>query len=264
MNRKGWMTMPSWDARQYLQFERERTRPVQDLLARLPEDGIGRILDIGCGPGNSTERLADRYPGAALIGIDTSPDMLAAARKRLPNAEFRLCDAGRELPSLGDGFDSVFSNACLQWVPGHARVLPDMMRLLRPGGRIAVQIPVNQEEPIHRILEGLAAGEKWGGRLGTPRIFHTLTPEAYHDLLTELSGDFDMWRTTYYHVLPSREAILDWYRGTGLRPYLEALSPEERPAFEADVLEEVRRAYPARRNGEVLFPFPRLFFTAVR
>lgn len=252
-----------WDSAAYLQFKAERTQPSVDLVKRIGLERPRKLLDVGCGPGNSTQVLADAFPNALrIIGIDSSPEMIETAKDDHPDMEFRLCDASG-LSSLGEhDFDVVFSNACLQWVPDHPRVLRDMLALLRPGGVLAVQLPMNTDEPIHRIIGELAASDEWRAELADARTFHTLTQEAYFDLLAAETAQFQMWQTTYLHRLPSHEAIMDWYKGTGLRPYLSLLSDERAQAFEQAVLEEVAKRYPAQRNGEIIFRFPRLFFTA--
>lgn len=253
--------MPEWNADQYLKFGSERTQPAVDLANRIPLDDPARIVDIGCGPGNSTSVLARRFPRAHILGVDSSNDMIAAARQTYPQLEFQHCDASRDLPALGTGFDVVFSNACIQWVPDHPTLLWRMLALLRPGGALAIQTPMNYDEPIHRIIQEVSG--KWLGARN-PRIFHNLTPGEYYDLLSECASHFSLWHTTYYHVMKSHEAILEWYRGTGLRPYLEALPEQARPPFEADIRERIREAYPAQRNGNILFRFPRFFILAVR
>lgn len=251
-----------WDSALYLQFKAERTQPSIDLVKRIPLSHAARALDVGCGPGNSSRVLADAFPGTRITGVDSSPEMIAAAAAAHPDMTFRLCDAG-DLTSLGEnGFDIVFSNACIQWVPDHPRLLADMLSLLRPGGVLAVQIPMNRQEPIHRIIARLAAADEWRDALAGARTFHTLEQEAYFDILSERAATFQLWQTTYLHRLPSHEAIMDWYKGTGLRPYLSLLSDERAQAFERAVLHEVKREYPIQRNGEVIFRFPRFFFIA--
>lgn len=252
-----------WDSAVYLRFKAERTQPSIDLVKRIGLEQPRKLLDVGCGPGNSTQVLADAFPNALrIIGIDSSPEMIEAAKDDHPDMEFRICDAS-DLPSLGeDGFDVVFSNACIQWVPDHPRLIRDMLALLRPGGMLAVQIPMNYQEPIHRIIGELIASDEWRTELASARVFHTLTQEAYFDILAAEAGQFQVWQTTYLHRMPSHEAIMDWYKGTGLRPYLSLLSGERAQAFERAVREEVVKRYPKQRNGEIIFRFPRFFFTA--
>ena len=256
--------MSHWNAAQYLKFQKERTQPAIDLANRIPLSSPESILDIGCGPGNSTQVLADRFPHGKILGIDNSQDMIAAARSQYPELEFALCDAGSSLSSLGKKFDLVFSNACIQWIPNHPALLSEMMKLLNPGGVMAVQTPMNYEEPIHRIIATLAESGQWKEKIGNPRIFYNLTPGGYFDLLSDISSDFTLWNTTYFHRMPSHESIMEWYKGTGLRPYLNALEGQDREDFERQVFHEVSKAYPKQKNGEIIFRFPRLIFMAVK
>lgn len=261
--RKGADHVFEWDAGLYTRFLKERTRPAVDLAARIALDAPRSAIDIGCGPGNSTQVLAERFPGACVTGADNSEAMLAKARKDRPRFRYLLLDAQRDLTSHAERYDIVFSNACIQWIPDHRKLIPEMMGLLNAGGVLAVQIPVNYDEPIHRIMRSVAAKEEWRSRFGAdPGMRDILSEEEYFDLLSGLTDDFELWRTVYMHRMPSHESILDWYRGTGLRPYLERLDPGEAAEFEREVLSSVREAYPRRANGEILFRFPRLFFTA--
>ena len=255
--------MTAWNAELYLRFERERTQPAIDLAQRIPLAQAASVLDVGCGPGNSTAVLARRFPGAAVLGIDNAPDMLARARQTYPDLSFALRDATTQLSWLPADYDIVFSNACLQWIPDHPALLPALLAHLRPGGVLAVQVPLIEEEPIHRILLDVSERPRWHARCARKRAFFTLSPGAYYDLLSATSSAVDMWQTDYLHVMPAHAAIVDWYRGTGMRPYMEALNEAERAAFEADILAEVTRAYPIQRDGAILFRFPRLFFVAV-
>ena len=256
--------LADWSSEQYLKFERERTQPAKDLCHRIERDAPQKVLDVGCGPGNSTRILRERYPRAEILGIDSSPNMIEAARAACPGAVFQLCDAGRELDTLEGEFDVIFSNACIQWIPDHPSLLRGLMGKLRAGGVLAVQTPMNIKEPIHKIIGEIVRSDRWRDRLPNPRIFYNLTQEEYFDLLSELSGEFSLWQTTYCHRMSSHSDIIEWYRGTGLRPYLNALSKEEGTAFEQEVYERVVEAYPKRQNGEILFRFPRFFFTAVK
>ncbi|OXN00877.1 methyltransferase domain-containing protein [Bifidobacterium vansinderenii] len=260
-----------WDSEQYLRFRNERTQPSRDLAMQLPTDDgtVRRVLDIGCGPGNSTAVLRERYPQARILGVDSSPEMIDAARKAHPDIDFTLCDVSKpgDLAALPHDFDIVFSNACIQWVPDHPRLIPALLGLLRHGGMLAVQTPMNYEEPIHRIIADVVHSPKYADRLPQQREFFNLTPPEYWELLhgSELTETFRIWKITYMHNLPSHAAIMDWYRGTGLRPYLQALADDgERAAFENEVFRRVRDAYPTQSDGSIIFPFPRFFFTAVR
>ncbi|NLW78196.1 MAG: methyltransferase domain-containing protein [Ruminococcaceae bacterium] len=256
--------MQNWDAGQYLKFEAERTQLSRDLAARITVEQPGKIIDMGCGPGNSTRVLARRFPGAAVCGVDSSPEMIAAAQAAFPQFAFQQLDISGDLEPLGNGYDVVFSNACIQWVPGHAVLIPKLMALLRPGGQLAVQTPMIEREPIHQMVQAVAGAARWQGRFGGGRSFYNLSPEAYHALLAATATGFWIWETIYHHRMPSHAAILEWYRGSGLRPYLQVLTPEERIEFEDAILERLLEAYPLQPNGEIIFRFPRLFFLAVR
>lgn len=220
-----------------------------------------KILDIGCGPGNSTEVLRWKYPDAYILGVDKSEEMIKTAKEKYPNLDFQICDAGAELSKLDHDFDIVFSNACIQWVPNHPQLLREMLGLLNENGVLAVQIPMNFSEPIHQSIEELASSEKWKRYFAQTRPFHTLRPGEYYDLLSEMAKDVCIWETVYYHVLSSQSDILEWYRGTGLLPYLSALPESEKAAFENDLLNLLIQRYPKRKNG-VIFKFPRFFFLA--
>ncbi|MDU2422687.1 MAG: methyltransferase domain-containing protein [Bifidobacterium scardovii] len=258
--------MVTWDSEQYLRFKKERTQPSRDLAMQLPPDdgGVRRVLDIGCGPGNSTAVLRERYPHAEILGVDSSPDMVEAARKAYPDIDFRLCDVSSQLGELPGGFDVVFSNACIQWVPDHPHLIPGLLGLLRAGGVLAVQTPMNYEEPIHRIIGRLVHSPKYADKLPQQREFYNLTPSEYWELLHAHASAFRIWKITYMHTLPSHEAIMDWYRGTGMRPYLQALDEAGRKEFEAEVFAQVREEYPVQSDGSIIFPFPRFFFLATR
>lgn len=256
--------MFEWNSEIYSRFIKERTQPSIDLAAKIPLKTPAKIIDIGCGPGNSTRVLTNRFPGARIVGADNSPDMIHKAKADNPDIDFILFDASRDFNTLTEKYDIVFSNACIQWIPNHRELLRSMMSILNDGGVLAVQTPMNYKEPIHAIIEQLVRSEKWSGKFAAPRIFHNLTQSEYFDVLSEISSDFSVWETIYCHRMPSHESIMDWYKGTGLRPYLAALSPEDAADFEEDVLSEVKKAYPVQKNGEIIFRFPRFFFIAVR
>ncbi|MBT1181917.1 methyltransferase domain-containing protein [Bifidobacterium sp. CP2] len=261
--------MVVWDSQQYLRFRKERTQPSRDLAMQLPPDdgSATHLIDIGCGPGNSTAVLRERYPNAEILGVDSSPEMVSAAREAHPDIDFALCDVSKpdELAALEQDFDVVFSNACIQWVPDHAHLISSLLGLLKLGGTLAVQTPMNYEEPIHRIIARIVHSPAYADKLPQAREFFNLTPPEYWELLHAHAAHFRMWTTTYMHTLPSHEAIMDWYRGTGLRPYLQALPDDAaRAAFEDEVFNRVREAYPTQSDGSIIFPFPRFFFTAVR
>lgn len=257
--------MSDWNPEKYLKFQNERTRPAVDLAGRIEITEPKRVLDIGCGPGNSTAVLKRRFSNAEIMGVDNSPNMLEVASKEYPDVKFRLVDASCELNTLGENeYDVVFSNACIQWLPNHSALLANMMKLLRSGGVMAVQLPVNFEEPVHQIIMELAGRDEWRGRLSNVRGLNVLTEGEYFDILSRVSSDFSMWKTIYMHRMPSHEAILEWYRTTGLKPYLSELNEAETGVFEKQFLDELKKFYPVQQNGEVIFRFPRLFFTATK
>lgn len=255
----------TWSATQYTKFEAERNRPIMDLLAQLPVLEAGRGADLGCGPGNSTELLKRHSPGLDLIGMDSSPEMIDAARKRMPDTRFEVADIS-EWPNPGP-FDVILANASLQWIPDHEVLMPALLGKLRPGGRLAVQMPDNLDEPAHVLMRETAANGPWSGVLGDASKARSARQEAgwYYRLLREASAEVDIWRTTYHHVLKEGAAgIVEWFKGTGLRPFLNPLDTDQRAAFLESYLAAVAKAYPAQPDGSVLLPFPRLFFVARR
>lgn len=259
--------MADWNAEQYAKFLKDRTQPSIDLANRLGMEieNPSAIFDLGCGPGNSTHTLALKFPNAHSIGGDVSQNMLKKARTSYPEIEFIHFDGEKDFPSLSQSFDIVFSNACIQWIPNHKKLLAHMMGSLNKGGVLAVQIPLQEKQAMHTIFAETASEDKWKHRFPRPLSSQNiLSEEEYFDILSELSGDFCIWETTYCHRMPSHQSIIEWFKGSGLRPYLEALPPEEALEFEKDVYAKTVKAYPIRNNGEILFYFPRLFFTAVK
>lgn len=254
--------MADWSPSLYRRFEDERTRPARDLLAQVPLDAARRVVDMGCGPGNSTELLAERWPAAELIGLDSSPAMLAEARTRLPQARFELADAEVWMPERG--IDLVFANAIYQWVPQHLTVLPRVLAALGEGGCLAVQMPDNLTEPTHRLMREVAAEGPWAATL--PHAARSPLPVArvYYDALKAHAQRVEIWHTIYNHVLDGAGAVVDWVRSTGLKPFLDPLDTEDRAAFLKDYAARIADAYPAASDGKVLLRFPRLFIVAVR
>jgi trans-aconitate 2-methyltransferase len=254
----------TWSAAQYLKFEHERTRPVRDLVAQIPNAEVLSAADIGCGPGNSTEVLRERYPHARIIGLDSSTDMIEAARKRLPDIAFDVADirnwVAKALP------DVILANAVLQWIPDHETLLPALIAKLNPGGALAVQMPDNLDEPSHRLMREVASDRLWATKLKDAAKARTERQgaETYFRLLRPHTTNVDVWRTTYFHSLAGAHAVVEWVKGTGLRPFLDPLETSEREAFLARYEEAIAKAYPAEADGTVLLPFPRLFLVAAR
>jgi trans-aconitate 2-methyltransferase len=255
----------SWSAKQYVAFEDERTRPVRDLLGALPPIDARRVIDLGCGPGNSTEELAKRYAHARVTGIDSSQDMIEAARARLPDIQFAVQD----LESWNDPgpFDVILANAVLQWVPHHESLLPALVARLAPGGALAVQMPDNLGEPAHRMMREIAAAGPWASKLKSASQARAALPQPdwYYGLLRPLCSRVDIWRTTYFHSLPGGpKAVVEWFKGSGLRPFLEPLSSDERSAYLERYTAEIAKICRPLADGGVLLPFPRVFLAAIR
>jgi len=252
-----------WRADAYRRFEAERTRPAADLLARVPPDGRVRIVDLGCGPGNSTALLAERHPRAAIVGLDSSPNMLDAARQRLPRVDFQQGDiAAWSDPSV----ELVFANAALQWVPDHIGVMRRLAAELPARGCLAVQMPDNEDEPSHALMREIAATARFRDKLADAAAARERIGAfaAYDDALSASCDEIDIWRTTYVHRLAGPDAIIAWLESTGLRPFLNPLDADERADFLALYRAAIARAYPSHAGGGALLPFPRLFIVATR
>ncbi len=249
-----------WSASQYLQFEDQRNQPIGDLLHRICRLDAASAVDLGCGPGNSTIRVQQAFPNARVVGIDSSPDMIARARADHPDIPF-LC---QDIRALEGRYDPIFSNACLQWVPDHETLLPQLVEHLTDGGVLAAQFPMNQEEPLFQSISQMAEDPKWGFQHHHLAYNGTLAPRAYCNLLLPCCRDVQLWETKYYHRLPSHPALIEWVKGSRLRLYLSCLSPEQQAAFEEELLDRARQDYPLTAGGEVIFHFNRCFLVAVR
>lgn len=256
--------MPTWDANLYLRFADLRTQPAIDLVGRIALERPRRIIDLGCGPGNSTEVLRRRWPEAEITGLDQSAEMIATARRTHPQGLWVSGDIATW--SEAGAYDVVFSNAALQWVPDHRTRFPELFRGVAPGGVLAVQMPSHLQSPLHRRMVEISQRPEWHERLaGARSALETESAAFYCDLLQPLAARIDLWETTYYHVMNGPEVIIDWIRGSGLRPFLEALADEpERQRFQELLLQGVAEDYPRQRSGCVLFPFHRLFLLAYR
>jgi trans-aconitate 2-methyltransferase len=264
-------TPPTWDPAQYLRHAAHRARPFPDLLARVPDlpGDPPRIADLGCGAGNVTALLAERWPTARITGYDNSPQMLERAQAHAgPTAggghlDFAHADIATWEPA--ETFDLIVSNAALQWVEGHLDILPAHLDALAPGGTLAFQVPDNIDAPLHALMREVAATPRWKPLLGDVlrREDSVHTPEVYLDRLARAGCEPDVWQTTYFHLLHGEDPVLDWVKGTGLRPALTVLAddPEARDAFVTEYRDRLREVYPPRPYGTVL-PFRRLFAVA--
>jgi trans-aconitate 2-methyltransferase len=256
----------TWSAAQYTKFEEERTRPVRDLLAAVPLMAAPSAVDLGCGPGNSTELLAARFPDARVRGLDSDPDMIAAARKRLPGVSFELADIGTWVHRQSPASENVIlANAVLQWLPDHEALLPALAGKLVAGGCLAVQMPDNLSEPAQVAMREIAAEGRWSGKLGNAGEVRARIQSAdwYFGILKPHCSRVDVWRTTYYHPLAGAAAVVEWFRGSGLRPFLEPLDAGEKVEYLARYTALIERVYPPAADGSVLLPFPRLFIVAM-
>ncbi|CAN7296344.1 MULTISPECIES: trans-aconitate 2-methyltransferase [unclassified Variovorax] len=256
--------MLDWNPALYRRYEDERTRPAQELLARVPLTGAARVVDLGCGPGNSTELLVQRFPAAEVLGTDNSEAMLVSARERLPQARFELSDIARWQPELPP--DLIYANASLQWVPDHETLIPRLFAALAPGGVLAIQMPDNREEPTHRLMREVAAEAPWTLAIGDADKLRTqlLPIDGYYDLLAADSAQVDVWRTAYQHPMASAAAIVEWVRGTGLKPFVDRLPADLQASYLAEYQRRVDGAYPVRTDGKRLLAFPRMFIVAQR
>jgi len=256
--------MTDWSAEQYLKFEDERTRPSRDLLAQIAIADPRKVVDIGCGPGNSTELLVMRWLNASVIGIDTSAEMLRQARTRLPQQTFIEANIAHWVPP--ETCDVLFANAIFQWVPGHLKQLQRLLAQLRTGGVLAVQIPDSLDEPAHVLMREVAHEGAWREQLSEKaRVRDAVPPPAvYYDALSSICSHFQIWHTVYYNVLESSAGVVEWVKGTGLRPFLDLLEPPEAKQFLAEYNARVAAAYPPQADGKVIFRFPRIFIVAVK
>ncbi|MFO1059655.1 MAG: methyltransferase domain-containing protein [Dongiaceae bacterium] len=258
--------MPSWDPQQYVRFADHRLRPGLDLLARVPDlppdpPGDG-IWDLGCGSGALAPFLARRWPDRRVRGLDSSAEMLEAARRAVPEVDFEAGDiAGWQAPAPAA---LLYANAALQWLPDHRTLFPRLLAMLAPGGVLAVQMPHNHDSPSHQAMRAAAADGPWSARLGAVRAIQPVAEAAaYHRILAGAAA-LDIWETEYLHVLTGPDPVVEWTKGTGLRPYLDRLEGAERQGFLAAYAARVAAAYPPEPDGRTLFPFRRLFIVAQR
>jgi trans-aconitate 2-methyltransferase len=254
----------TWSAGQYLRFEDERTRPVRDLLAAVPTHNPRRTIDLGCGPGNSTEVLRDLFPSASVSGLDASTAMIEAARKRLPDVPFEVADIGGWQPA--EPYDVMLANAVVQWLPDHETLLPRLVSLLDDGGSLAVQMPDNLDQPSHTLMRDVARDPRWVDREQSALADRSTLgePAWYYALLRAQAQRVDVWRTVYYHPLAGVEAVVEWFKGSALRPYLAHLSDAEAAGFIDRYRALLTDAYQTQPDGTILLPFPRLFIVATR
>lgn len=251
-----------WNPKTYLAFAGERTRPAAELLARIADEAPERVIDLGCGPGNSTALLRARWPTAQIEGLDSSPDMLAQAKKEGVEADWILADVATWRADAP--YDVIFSNATFQWLGDHHGLLPRLISSVKPGGTFGFQVPHNQNAPSHALMRETAANGPWSAKLKNVREINVLKPEDYYAILKPHAASVDIWETEYLHVLTGDDAVYHWVSGTGLRPFVQALEDGEREAFIAAYKKRLNAAYPMRADGATLLPFKRLFAVARR
>ena len=248
----------NWDPKQYLKFSQPRLRAAMDLLARVPCTDPAVVYDLGCGAGNVTAALAERWPRAQLTGVDDSAAMLAQAVRELPQLRWVQHSLADWRPD--QAADVIFSNAALHWLPNHQLLFPGLVAALAPGGVLAVQMPRNFCAPSHTLIDATARAGAWRSKLepllGAAPVGE---PQFYYSLLSPLAQALDIWESEYLQVLSGDDPVKEWTKGTWLMPFLDRLEPAERVAFEADYAQRLRAAYPPLANGRTLFPFRRLF-----
>jgi trans-aconitate 2-methyltransferase len=256
------MKKNDWNPVLYLKFNKERIQPSIDLVSRINYTDPGKIIDIGCGPGNSTQVLHDKWPDSYIVGADNSEAMIKKASEDYPDQKWILFDAAKD--SVNEKFDIVFSNATIQWIPNHEHLIKNLADLLTAKGCLAIQIPLFLDMPIGKAIEEISGMKHWNFIPEQNNEKFTIhTPSFYFDQLNLYFGKADIWQTDYFHVMDSHSSILEMMRSTGLKPHLDRLHDEcNKKEFEKQVLDSIKRDYPVQSNGKVLFPFRRLFFIA--
>jgi trans-aconitate 2-methyltransferase len=257
----------TWDPGQYLRFADHRLRPSLDLLARVPLRTPGVVYDIGCGAGEQARMMADQWPDATVYGVDSSSEMLEKSAATPSRVTWQQADVRSWQPATPP--DLIYSNAAFQWVDGHAKLFPRLVGTLAPGGCLAVQMPLSWSSPSHTIMrQTLEDGGPGGTPLGNDALRATVgrkwvdDADEYYDLLTPHTASLDIWETEYLQELSGPDPVLEWVKGTGLRPILNGLSDAERAVYLEEYARRLRAAYPERPNGRTLYPFRRLFIVA--
>jgi trans-aconitate 2-methyltransferase len=251
-----------WSPADYLKFNHERMRPARDLLQQVFLQTPKKIYDLGCGPGNSTEILVNAFPHAQVIGIDNSPNMIATAKSAVPSAQFQLHDLDNWQPDATA--DLLFSNATFQWLPRHLDIIQNYLACMQQGAVLALQMPDNLNEPSHSLMRDVAQAGPWAEKLRRVSRAEILSPQDYYNALKPGCQTLDIWHTIYNHPLAGADAIITWLQSTGLKPYLDPLTPEDQAAFLRDYRQRITKAYPESSDGTCLLRFPRLFIVAVK
>ncbi|WP_181882318.1 methyltransferase domain-containing protein [Helicobacter didelphidarum] len=268
--------MGKWNANLYLTFEAQRSQPALDLANRLKDSHPQNIIDIGCGPGNSTAILYSLFPNTKIMGIDSSQEMIDSAKTHYPHIFFYLCD----VYEIDGKYDLIFANASLQWIPNYHILLPFLLERLNSNGTLAVQMPNNSNEPLYRVIEMMIANPKWGFNHLEIETNETLPFQRYFEILSQFTSKFEVWESIYYHPMPSHYSLVEWVKSTKLRPYFNALNDEAKAEFESELLAAIapfyipiNMSFVGSREGDstlqnplltnsVLLQFKRLFFIA--
>lgn len=249
-----------WNPELYLKFNEERTQPAKDLAVRINMENPEKIMDVGCGPGNSTNVLSSRWPESEIVGIDSSASMIESAKNNYPNIEWRIEDATKM--ETEEKYDIIFSNATIQWIQDQKKLISDLVKKLKNNGSLAVQVPMYHKMPASHAIEKVSLTKRWKEQTNEASdVFTFHSSDYYYNILSAKIKSIDMWETSYYHIMQSHQNIVEMLKSTGMRKFLEMLdTKEEKIEFEKDVLKEITKAYPVQKNGNVLFPFKRLFF----
>lgn len=255
--------MVQWGSEQYLKFKNQRTQPAIDLAKRIQIPDPQHILDIGCGPGNSTNVLKNAFPNAHILGIDNSENMIRKAKAAYTGMEFKLMSVD-DICKGNNTYDVIFSNACLQWVPNHKEVIPMLFDKLNKNGILAVQVPINSQEPLFQVISETVKEEKWDFSSLAQEPNTALSGAEYFDILSDITDQFDIWETVYYHNMPSIDAMIEWVKGSRLLPYIQALNENKAQELVEEISEKALNIYKKQKDGAIIFRFRRLFFTATR
>ena len=249
-----------WNPELYLKFKEERTQPARDLATRINVENPGKIMDVGCGPGNSTNVLYHRWPESEIMGIDSSASMIESARNNHPHLEWRIEDITKM--EFDEKYDIIFSNATIQWIKDQEKLIEDLVKLLKDNGALAVQVPLYHTMPVSQAIERVSLNEKWKEKTNQANndfTFHS--SDYYYNILSTGLKSITMWETSYFHIMPTHQKIVEMIKSTGMRTFLDRLDThKEKIEFEKDVLREITKTYPEQKDGNVLFPFKRLFF----
>jgi trans-aconitate 2-methyltransferase len=256
--------MTTWDPRTYLQYADVRFRAGLDLMKRIPPKAYSEIYDLGCGTGFLTSRLAETFPNASVTGLDSSPEMLAEARRDHPSLTWQQSDIVEWSRSDTTDVDLIYSNAALQWVPGHETLVPALLKKLRPGGVLAVQVPRHFESPSHLGLRDIVQESPRRAELEPLLIDTVPSPQTYYSWLMPHAAQLDIWETIYLLVLDGPDPVMNFMRGSALRPFLTILPKHEGEQLLAEFANRMAKAYPPQPDGRTLFPFRRLFILAQR